>query len=338
MKLVKAKAVLPAVLLAWCLSPFALAQTGFIQGTVTDENGEPIADATIRIEGMDVGRNYNLKTNQRGQYIHAGISVQGVYRVIAEKEGYQSDYIEGVRPSFSRDDERSIIDFVLREGQARALAFELTDEERERIQRQQQEAEQQREAVANFRAALNYGVEAFNAGRYDEAVQAFKNASDLDAKQSTAWFNLGISHLRMNQNEEALAALLKALELEPENPSFLQNVGSVHFRLGDEEKANEYYEKSVQVSAEGNPKEAAKGLFEMGVNFINSGRTQEAADVLRRVIELDPTHSEAYYQLGLVLVGQNLLQESLEALQKYLELAPSGENAEVARALIEQLQ
>lgn len=338
MKLVKAKAVLPAVLLAWCLSPFALAQTGFIQGTVTDENGEPIADATIRIEGMDVGRNYNLKTNQRGQYIHAGISVQGIYRVIAEKEGYQSDYVEGVRPSFSRDDERSTIDFALREGQARALAFELTDEERERIRRQQEEAEEQREAMANFRAALNHGVEAFNAGRYDEAVQAFKNASDLDATQSTAWFNLGIAHLRLQQNEEALAALQKALELEPENASFLQNIGSVYFRMGDEEKAHQYYEKSVQVSAEGNPKEAAKGLFEMGVNFINAGRSQEAADILKRAIELDPTHAEAHFQLGLVLLGLNLMEESLAALQQYLELAPGSENAEVARALIEQLQ
>jgi tetratricopeptide (TPR) repeat protein len=83
--------------------------------------------------------------------------------------------------------------------------------------------------------------------------------------------------------------------------------------------------------------EAAVSYYNMGVTYINAGKNQDAADVLKKAIEMDPKHAESHYQLGITLIGLNDMEGAMEHLKKYVELSPNSENAPVAKALIEQL-
>jgi len=156
------------------------AQLGYVSGEVKAADGTPIKDAKIRIEGMNTSRKYNLKTDKRGRYIHAGVNLQGMYRVIVEKEGYQSDYAEGIKPGFGRDDPRSIVNFTLNPGEARRMAFELTDEERERIMQQQKDAEENAEKLEAVRGVFNEGITAYNAGDFISAAKSFEAVTEED--------------------------------------------------------------------------------------------------------------------------------------------------------------
>jgi Flp pilus assembly protein TadD len=315
----------------------AYAQLGYISGTVTNAEGEPIKDAKIRIEGLNTARKYNLKTDKRGQYIHAGVNLQGIYRVIAEAEGYMGDFIEGVKPGFTRDDERGIHNFTLRKGQANKMAFELTDEERARIQKQQEEAAQNAEKLAAVRETFNMGVDAYNAGDYATAAKSFEEVTTEDPEQPAVWANLGNTYSKLNQNDKALEAYNKAIELDPENATYLQNLGSVYAAMGQSEKAREIYEKAASISASMDPKAAAINYYNMGVTYINSGKNEEAAEALMKALELDPTHGESHYQLGIVKIGLNDMEGAIQELKKYIEVEPNGENVPVAQELIKQL-
>ena len=112
----------------------AFAQVGNIRGTVTDAEGNPIEGVQIRIEGMEVAKRYKVETDANGAFFHGGVTRQGTYRVIAEKEGYQSAYVEGVQSTTDRKSEQGLVDFTLQRGQGGQLAFELTDEEIEQMQ------------------------------------------------------------------------------------------------------------------------------------------------------------------------------------------------------------
>lgn len=119
---------------------------GFITGQVVDEDGNPIEGVTIRMEAVDIGRKYKVKTKKDGKYLHAGVSLQSLYRVIAEKEGYQTDYVQGVKPGFDRSQEnrgekRGVHDFTLRKGTSGKLAFEMTEEEKLALEKQRAEQE-----------------------------------------------------------------------------------------------------------------------------------------------------------------------------------------------------
>jgi len=315
----------------------AYGQLGFISGEVVDEDGNPIKDVLIRIEAIDVNRKYKVKTNGEGKYLHAGVSIQATYRVIAEKDGYQTDYVQGVRPGMTRDEERGIHNFTLQKGTSSKLAFEMTAEEREALEKRRSEQEEQAEQMAAVREAFNQGVDLYNSGNFQEALKAFLEVTETEKTQPAVWANIGNCYSRLKQNEKALEAYDKALELDPENPTYYQNKGSIYATMGDAEKAQEFYAKAASMSETLDPVEAAVSFYNMGVTYINSGKNQEAADALKKAIEMDPKHAESHYQLGITLLGLNDMEGAMEHLKKYLELAPNSENAPVAKALIEQL-
>ena len=107
------------------------AQTGYIWGRVIDVDGNPVAGATIRFQSLKSNRKYTLETDEDGSYQHAGVYSIDTYRVIVEKDGYVNDFKEGIKPG-SSGDTSCRADFILKKGEKRKLAFEMSDEELER--------------------------------------------------------------------------------------------------------------------------------------------------------------------------------------------------------------
>lgn len=323
-------------------APEAYAQVGQIQGTVTDAQGNPLEGVEITIQGMEVRRNYKVETNDEGKFFHGGVSLQGTYRVIAKKEGYQSTYAEGVRAAFRGSSEteegRGVINFTMNQGEAGKLAFEMTDEEREELKRQAEEARKAQEKLSRVREQLNTGIQLYNQGEYEQAIESFQAGIERDPEQPALWANMGNAHLRLRQFDQAVTAYEKAIALSPEDPVLYQNLGGVYSAMGDSDKAKEAYEKAATIGAGSDPKAAATNYYNMGVTFINSGRTKEASEALQKAVQADPSHAEAHYQLGLTLLGLNQVDQSVVHLKKYVELKPTGSDAEVAKQLIEQLQ
>lgn len=315
----------------------AFAQVGNIRGKVTDAEGNPIEGVTIRIEGMEVARKYSVETDAKGEYYHGGVTRQGTYRVIAQKEGYQSAFAEGVQSSTDRRSEQGLVDFTLQRGQSGPLLFELTDEQIEEMKADAENAERRQKSAAEVRLNLDQGLQFFNQGEYEQALTVFNAALELDDQQPALWANVGNAHSKLNQNEQAVEAYQKAIDLAPEDPTLYQNMGGLYASMGDTEKARELYQKAVSLSAYGDPKDAAVNYYNMGVTFINSGKSEEAIEALNKALEADPGYAEAHYQLGISMLGTGQMEESADHLKKYLELAPQGPNAEVAKQLVEQL-
>ena len=64
------------------------AQSGGARGKVTDDKGQPVAEATVRIEYTGgIPRTYEVTTNAKGEYVQIGLQT-GSYRFTASKEGY----------------------------------------------------------------------------------------------------------------------------------------------------------------------------------------------------------------------------------------------------------
>ncbi|MEE8348598.1 MAG: tetratricopeptide repeat protein [Acidobacteriota bacterium] len=326
------------ILLLSGLSPSLEAQIGNIRGTVTDQEGNPLEGVSITIEGLEVSRKYDVKTNSKGEYFHGGVSRQGTYRVIAEKEGFQRSYAEGLRPATDRRGENGLADFVLIPGRAGRLAFELTDEEKQAMEEGTENAEERAAASAEVRLQLDEGLGLYNQGQYEQALVSFNSALELDDQQPALWANVGNTYSKLNQSEQALGAYEKAIAIAPEDPTLYQNLGGIYAAMGDTEKARELYEKAVSLSAYGDPKDAAINYYNMGVTFINSGQTEDAVEALEKAIEADPAYAESYYQLGVCLLGVGQMEGSVKNLQHYLELTPDGPNADVAKQLVDSLQ
>src|SRR5437763_12847256 len=103
-----------ALLLAAC-GVIASAQVTQINGKVTlkqaDGSVVPVAGAQVDIYRTDIKWEDHIKTNKKGEYMHAGIPFVGVYTLIVSAPGAHPDFIKDVRLS-----QRSTNDFQLLPG------------------------------------------------------------------------------------------------------------------------------------------------------------------------------------------------------------------------------
>ncbi len=308
----------------------AMAQNRIIKGKVTDDKGQPIVGAEIRIQGLDVKREYNTKTDKKGEYFYMGIPY-GVYRVIVRAKGFQPDYMDKVQPSIS---EERVVDFSLKPGPDHKLAFELSPQEMEKLKQEAVKAEKQKQSSAEVKTAFDAGLALAQQGKYAEAIEEYKKALEKDPDQPYIQANMADSLSKLNKNDEALAAYQKAISLKPDDAAMYTNMGVLLGKMGKTAESQEAFKKAASV----NPAAAGQNFYNLGATLVNSGRSAEAADAFRQAIAADPNFAEAYYQLGICLSGnQATIPDAIKALQKYVEIGQKADEVEVAKQLISAL-
>jgi len=81
-----------------------------------------------------------------------------------------------------------------------------------------------------------------------------------------------------------------------------------------------------------------QNYYNLGVIFINSGKTDEAADAFKQSIAADANFGESYYQLGMALSAtQATIPAAIEALNKYIAIGRKPEQVEVAKQIVQAL-
>ncbi|MPZ16829.1 MAG: tetratricopeptide repeat protein [Luteitalea sp.] len=74
-------------------------------------------------------------------------------------------------------------------------------------------------------ALFDQGVNLWNAGKIDEAIQAWEQATKADPKHAAAHYQLGLGYLNKGQTDEAAKALEAYLQLEPNGKNAEQAKG-----------------------------------------------------------------------------------------------------------------
>src|SRR5579871_3347987 len=74
----------------------ASAQVSGIEGIVKGPDGNPIANAIVKIERKDIKGNYNVKTDKKGHYGHYGLPL-GTYKLTLMVDDKVADQVDNVR-------------------------------------------------------------------------------------------------------------------------------------------------------------------------------------------------------------------------------------------------
>ncbi len=88
------------LLLAFASLPWLLnaqgVTTAAIQGTVTGEDGTPIAGASVRVTNLSDGRRWEVTTRSSGGYLLEDVAVGGPYRIEARALGFAPQARAGI--------------------------------------------------------------------------------------------------------------------------------------------------------------------------------------------------------------------------------------------------
>src|ERR1041385_4537173 len=93
--------VLAGIAFIFSTSLLAAAQNGQLRGVVTlkqaDGTTVPAANAVVDVFRWDLPGDFNLKTNKSGEFVHAGLPIQGTYVISVSMPGAQPYYYPNIR-------------------------------------------------------------------------------------------------------------------------------------------------------------------------------------------------------------------------------------------------
>ena len=292
------------------LTPPAEAQTGGARGKVVDGEGQGVPEAAVVFDSPDGGVRFELRTNEKGEYIQVGLS-PGPYHITVTKEGY----------------ERRVV-------QARIGIGMATDIDRIELEAVKAAVEQPGSVEQEVREKFARGVELTQAGQLEEAAAVFEEILEAHPGILEVHRNLGFIYAQRKDWPKAEAHFLAALELSPGEPDFVAALVKIYEQSGQEEKAKEL----VNRAATDNPEDGT-AQFNQGIFLLKEGKVDEALGAFEAALAADPPAMEAHYYLGTLLVGQDKAPEAIEHLEAYVASNPeNAQNLATAQGLLEALK
>ncbi len=135
---------------------------------------------------------------------------------------------------------------------------------------------------------------------YDEAIECYDRAMELDANNPEAWFDKGCALGKQKRYDEAIEWYDKAMEMKPDYAFGLNNKGNALDNLGRPGEAIEWYDKALEIE----PDDAIT-LSNKGLALDKLGKHKETIESYDKALEINPNHADALYSKGIA-------QEELE--------------------------
>jgi tetratricopeptide (TPR) repeat protein len=154
-----------------------------------------------------------------------------------------------------------------------------------------------------------------------------------------SWYKKGQELTENESYEEALNAYDRAIELDPENPRIWMGKGDTQIRMGNYNESRETYENALNItnkSLEANQQDA-KGWLVKGDLLKRLYRDNEALESYNRSLEIDPKNKETWLNKGNALDTLTYqlqgperiraLEDAIIAYNQAIEIDPSYGNA-----------
>jgi len=161
------------------------------------------------------------------------------------------------------------------------------------------------------------GAFLFDQGKYDEAIQAFNKALEIDPKNADAWTGKGQALIKQGKHNEALLALKTSVEIDPQNTNNIVwcLIGESQYECGNYDEALQALDKALEIDPQSpagltkseilsNPSYWAEkalklwdynAFYPFDTSTINKENYEEAIKCYNNAIKLDPLNAAWYY-------------------------------------------
>ena len=184
-------------------------------------------------------------------------------------------------------------------------------------------------APGNVELLNALGFALFQQGKSQEAVVALEKALAVDPKHWKAHNNLALAAIDSGELEVAEAHYRESLAIK-EQPAIYNDLGFVLEREGLPDEAAEMYRKAVKLDPG-----SASAQYNLGSSLARSGKYADAESHLRKALKINP-NSQNYTGLGIVLWQLGRKDEAIDSLRAAIKADPKNATAQQKLAEIQQ--
>lgn len=161
------------------------------------------------------------------------------------------------------------------------------------------------------------GLACLEVGRLPDAIAALQWAVANKPHYADAYFRLGIALEKLGNIGEAIAAYDRATQLLPSLTEAWFRVGALVYELGHRNEAIGCFRRAAATGGK-----TSFGRLGKARALLAEDRNQEAEQVLRQTLALDPSHAMGHDLLGNLLSEFGRFDEARESFQRAIEIAP----------------
>jgi tetratricopeptide (TPR) repeat protein len=161
------------------------------------------------------------------------------------------------------------------------------------------------------------GLACLEAGRIPDAIAALQRAVASNPRYADAYFRLGIALEKLGNTSGAIAAYDRATELLPSLTEAWFRAGALVYTLGHRDEAIACFHRAAATGGK-----TSFGRLGKARALLIEDRNQEAEQVLRRTLALDPGNAMAHDLLGSLLSEFGHFDEARECFQRAITIAP----------------
>jgi tetratricopeptide (TPR) repeat protein len=294
---------------------------GRVLGTVVDGKNNPIQGAKVLVTLPGVPSFKQEKTTDKtGKFTLLILDATKEYKIQIQKEGFQvfDDTLKAAIGDTSR------ITFTLGQVVTEPTGPDPNSPEAK-------ELEGKNAAVLAF----NEGVAKVKANDRQGAIAKFEEALTHNPDLIEAHAVLADLYVEEKKYPQAIAAAERVLQAKPDDQAALAALYDAALASGNKTKA----ESALTAMAGSAPgRDTAVRLLNKGVIDFNENRMPEALAAFQNAERADPAFPKTQYMLGLTYVNIDNKEKAKEHFAKFLEMAPNDENAETAKAMLEELK
>jgi tetratricopeptide (TPR) repeat protein len=187
--------------------------------------------------------------------------------------------------------------------------------------------EKRQQAEEYFKLGNDY----YRQDKYNNAIEAYRKAIELNPDYAEAYYNLGIVYGKQGDYVEAIKKFGKAIELKPgyaeayDKLSIAYNYQGIVCSKRDEYvNAIEAYKEAIKLKPD--YAEACDNLGiaynNLGIIYYDQGEYAKAIEEFEKAKELKPKEAAVYYNLGNAYAKLDEYANAIEKYEKAIELNP----------------
>jgi arylsulfatase A-like enzyme/Tfp pilus assembly protein PilF len=179
------------------------------------------------------------------------------------------------------------------------------------------------EALANIGAAL------IQKGLVDSGVVRLEETLEIDPRNDIALLNLGIVYSSNQMYDEALGYYRRLLLTQPDNVMALSSCAAIFVHLGEPDSTLAYFLRASR-AAPGSP----QLLLNVGNSYRQMGMNAEAEEYYQKALRVQPRNVLALFGIAAIRAAEGNREDSADILRRILEIEP---DFEPARAALEKI-
>lgn len=289
--------------------------SGRLDGWIKDPNGQPIADATLKLS-REAGAGPTVKSDKKGYWAILGLS-GGTWNIDISAPGFETRKIT-VRIS----EMKRVPPMELQLQKAAVAAPEAAPV-----------VDAGAKAGAEAIAAVTEGNKLLGEKKFAEARADYEKAIALLPPNAALWRGVAQTYHGEGNEPKTIEALKKAAELDPADTDSQLLLASLEVAQGqvDEGKA------ILEALPPGSVKDPAV-YVNLGIVFMNKNKPLDAVAYLNKALEIDATSADGYFYRGMANIQAKKNADAKADFKKYLELAPNGPQAKDAKEMLQALK